>query len=97
MMTERFPDDGAAANCFGRRSLHEWEAYLLFEANILVPPDMRSGPGGWRLSAGGVLIPPVSNVNAPADYFAGEVDRVRSSLTEEQRCHTMIFMPPHLR
>ena len=63
-MAERFPGDEAAANGFGRRSLHGWEAYLLFEANISAPPDVREGPGGWRLSGGGVPIPPMPDVNA---------------------------------
>ena len=45
-MAERFPDDGAAANGFGRRHLHEDEARLLFEAEYPVPPDMRV-PGAW--------------------------------------------------
>ena len=40
---------------------------------------------GWRLSACGVPIPPLPDVNARADNFADEVDRVRASLTEEQR------------
>jgi len=31
-MAERFPGDGAAANGFGRRHLHEDEARLLYEA-----------------------------------------------------------------
>ena len=82
-MAERFPGDGAAASGFRHRSLHEWEAYLFFEANIPAPPDMRAGPTGWRLSAGGVPIPPVPDVDARPDIFAAEVDRVRASLTEE--------------
>ena len=56
-MAERFPGDGAAANGFGRRWLHEAEARLLAAANYLAPPDMRA-PGAWRLSAGGVPVPP---------------------------------------
>ena len=32
-MAERFPGDGAAANGFGRRHLHEDEVRLLYEAN----------------------------------------------------------------
>lgn len=83
-MGERFPGDGPAANGFGRRSLHEWEAHLLFEANIPAPPDMRA-PGRWKRSADGVPIPPLPDVTVRPDYFADEVDHVRASLTEEQR------------
>ncbi|XBI48710.1 hypothetical protein VPH35_112388 [Triticum aestivum] len=83
-MGERFPGDGAAANGFSRRSLHEWEAYLLFEANAPASPDMRA-PGWWRLSAGGIPIPPLPDVDVHPDYFADEIARVRVSLTEEQR------------
>ena len=46
---------------------------------------MRAGPGGWRLSAGGVPTLLLPDVNARADYFVDKVDRVRASLTEEQR------------
>ncbi|SPT20877.1 unnamed protein product [Triticum aestivum] len=84
-MAVRFPGDAAAANGFGRRSLHEWEAWLLFEANIPTSPDMRAGPTGWRLSNRGVPIPPAPDVEACPAFFAAEVDRVRASLTEEQR------------
>ena len=84
-MVERFHGDSAAANGFGRRSLQEWEAWLLFEANILAPPDMRVGLTGWSLSNGGGPIPPVPDVDARPGVFAAEVDRVRASLTEEQR------------
>ena len=64
--------------------MHEWEAYLLFKANAPALPDMRV-LGRWKLSAGGVPIPPLPDVTVCADYFADEVDRVRASLTEEQR------------
>ena len=83
-MGERFPGDGAAAIVFGRRSLHEWETYLLFEANAPAPPDMRA-PGRWKLSAGGVPIHPLRDVDVRPDYFVDEVARVRASLTKEQR------------
>ena len=43
----RFPGDAAAANGFGRRSLQECVALLLFEANIAAPSDMRVEPTGW--------------------------------------------------
>ena len=84
-MAERFPGDVAAANGFGRRSLQSSEAWLLFEANILAPPDMRVRPTGWRLSNGGVPIPPVPDFDTRPGLFAAEVGRVWSSLTEEQR------------
>lgn len=58
-MAARYNIDGAAANGFGRRSLHEWEARLLHEAGYMALPDMRCPSGEWRLSAGGIPIPPV--------------------------------------
>lgn len=79
-MGERFPDDGAVANDFGRHHLHEWEAYLLHEANYPAPPDM-SVPGRWRLSAGGVPVPPQPD----ADRFHAEIAHVRASVPEEVR------------
>jgi hypothetical protein len=50
-------DDGAANNGFGQRSLHQWEGHLLHAAGYMAPPDFRA-PDGWRLSAGGIPIPP---------------------------------------
>lgn len=79
-MTERFPDDGAAANVFGRRHLQEPEARLLYEAEYPTPPDMWV-PGAWRLSAGGVLVPPVPEGAARR----AEIVCIRSSMTEEQQ------------
>lgn len=79
-MAERYPGDGAARNGFGRRHLHEDEARLLFEAEYPTPPDMRA-PGAWRLSAGGVPVPPVPT---GAERRA-EIARIRSSLSEEHR------------
>ena len=83
-MAERFPGDEAAANGFGRRSLREQEYWLLFQANIPAPPDMRAGPTWWRLSNGGVPIPPLPDAVAKPGYFADEVDAVRASLTDAQ-------------
>lgn len=40
-IVERYPGDGAAANGFGRRHLHESEARLLCEADYPAAPDMR--------------------------------------------------------
>ena len=64
--------------------LHEWQAWLLFEASIPEPPNMRAGTTGWRLSNGEVPIPPVIDVEARPAFFATEINRVRASLTEEQ-------------
>ena len=75
-MAECFPGDEAAANGFGRRSLREQESWLLFQANIPAPPDMRARPTGWRLSAGGVPIPPLP------DAVAKQI--VHASLTDAQ-------------
>jgi hypothetical protein len=50
-------DDGATNNGFGRPSLHQWEGRLLYAAGYPAPPDFRA-PGGWRLSASGIPIPP---------------------------------------
>ena len=44
---------------------------------------MRAGPTGWRLSNGGVPIPPLPDAMARPDYFADEVEIVRASLTDE--------------
>ena len=83
-MAERFPGDEAAANGFGRHSLREQESWLLFQANIPAPPDMRAGPTGWRLSNRGVPIPPLPDAMAKPSYFADEVEVVRASLTDAQ-------------
>ena len=84
-MGEHFPGDDAAANSFGRRTLHAREAYLLHEANYPAPPDMRV-PARWRLNAGGVPAPPQPDAEHP-DHFHGEIKRVRASLPEEVRGH----------
>ena len=52
-MTERFTNGGAAANSFGRRWLHVWEARLLQQVNYPTLPDMRM-VGAWQLSTGDV-------------------------------------------
>ncbi|KAE8790399.1 hypothetical protein D1007_35360 [Hordeum vulgare] len=79
-MAERFPDDGAATNGFGRRWLHEWEAHLLHEAIYLTPPDMRES-GVCLLSADGVPFPP-----PPSDAERHtEIMRIRESLPEDAR------------
>ncbi|KAE8805086.1 Homeobox protein KNOX3 [Hordeum vulgare] len=79
-MAEHYPDDGVAANDFGRRHLHESEARLLYEADYPPPPDMWA-PGSWRLSAGGVSVPPLpSRVDRRV-----EIAHIRSSLSESSR------------
>lgn len=75
-----FDADGAAANGFGRRSLHLWEARLLYEANYPAPPDFR-GPPRWRLSAGGVYIPPPPLAHEMDDAITAVLD----TMTDEQR------------
>ena len=45
---------------------------------------MRAGPTGWRLSNGGVPIPPLPDAVAKPSYFADEVEVVRASLTDAQ-------------
>ena len=83
-------DDGAAQNGFGRRSLHQWEGRLLHAAGYPAPPDFRP-PGGWRLSAGGVPIPP-----PPAgDAFLAEIDAVIETLSDEQRADPQYFPDNH--
>jgi hypothetical protein len=52
-----YGDDDAMNNGFGRRSLHQWEGRLMYMAGYPAPLDFRA-LGGWRLSAGGVPIPP---------------------------------------
>jgi hypothetical protein len=46
------------ANGFGRHYLHEWEAHALYEAGYMASPDFCL-PDTWRLSVGGIPIPPV--------------------------------------
>ncbi|KAE8820257.1 hypothetical protein D1007_01675 [Hordeum vulgare] len=86
-MAERCPRNGAAANGFGRRSLQEWEAYALHEANCPTPPDMRVR-GAWRLSAGGVPMPPSPSASERRD----EIARISASLSKEAR-YEMRYTP----
>jgi hypothetical protein len=73
-------DDGAANNGFGRRSLHQWEGRLLYMAGYPAPPDFRA-PRGWRLSAGGVPIPPPP-VGVALD---AAIDEVLEMMSDEHR------------
>ena len=79
-MAERFSGDGAAANGFGRRHLHENEARLLYEAEYPVPSDMQV-PKAWRISAGGVPVPPPPTGAARR----AEIARIRASLPQAAR------------
>ncbi|KAE8816152.1 formin-like protein 14 [Hordeum vulgare] len=74
------PGYGAAANGFGRRHLHDPEARILYEAYYPAPPDMRV-PSSWRLSAGGVPVPPLPFVANRRT----EITRIRASLPESSR------------
>jgi hypothetical protein len=49
---------GHKANGFGRGYLHEWEAQALYEAGYMASAGLPVH-GTWRLSAGGIPIPPV--------------------------------------
>ena len=79
-MAERYPGNSTATNGFDRRHLHEDEARLLYEVDYPAPPDKRV-PGTWKLSAGGVSVPPV----ATGAERRAEIARIRSLLSEEQR------------
>ena len=46
---------------------------------------MRAGPTGWRLSDGGVPVPPLPNAVAKPTYFAEEVEVARATLTDDER------------
>ena len=51
---------------------------------------MRDGPTGWRLSNGGVPIPPLPDAVAKPSYFTDEVEIVRASLTDAE-----LFLPQY--
>ncbi|KAE8770242.1 Homeobox protein KNOX3 [Hordeum vulgare] len=79
-MDERYLRDGAAANGFGRWHLREDEARLLYEVDYRAPSDMRVS-GTWRLSIGGVPVPPPPT---GADRRA-EIARILSDPSESSR------------
>jgi hypothetical protein len=56
-MAESYEGDGAAANGFGWRHLMVEEATALNNKGYPAPPNMRCS-NTWKLSAGGVPIPP---------------------------------------
>jgi hypothetical protein len=78
--------DGAVNNGLGRRSLHQWEGRLLYMAGYPAQPDFRA-PEGWRLSAGGVMIP-LPPVGAALDAV---IDEVIETLSDEQRAEPRFF------
>jgi hypothetical protein len=80
-------DDGAANNGFGRRSLHQWEGRLLYAAGYPAPPDFRV-PGGWRLSAGGIPIPPPPPMGAALD---AAIDEILEGMSDEQRADPRFY------
>jgi hypothetical protein len=79
-------DDRAANNGFVWRSLHQWEGRLLYMAGYPAPPNFRA-PGGWRLSAGAVPIPPPP-VGAALD---AAINEVLETMSDEQRAEPRFF------
>ena len=72
---EWYSAEAAAANGFGRNWQQEGEARLLSAL-----PHMRV-PSNWRLSAMGLLVPPVPT----SEDRMAEIHTVRERMTEEQR------------
>ncbi|KAE8813103.1 hypothetical protein D1007_09874 [Hordeum vulgare] len=85
-MGERYPDDGVAANGFGRRHMHESEARLLYEADYLVSSDI-SVPSSWRLSTSADPVPAPSS----APDRRAEITRIRSLLRGTYRGDRPVF------
>jgi hypothetical protein len=79
-------DNGAANNGFGRRSLHQWEGRLLYVAGYPAPPDF-CAPGGWRLSVGGVPIPPPPQGAA----LDAAIDEILEGMSDEQRADPRFY------
>jgi hypothetical protein len=77
---------GAANNGFGRRSLHQWEGRLLYAAGYPAPPDFRA-PGGWRLSACGIPIPPSPTSSA----LDAAIDEIIETMSNEQRADPRFY------
>jgi hypothetical protein len=80
-------EDGATNNGFGHRSLHQWEDRLLHAASYMAPPDFRV-PEGWRLSTGGIPIPPPP-MGAALDIAINEVLETMS----DEQCADPRFYP----
>ncbi|KAK1652951.1 hypothetical protein QYE76_070756 [Lolium multiflorum] len=87
-----YDDDGAANNGFPRRSLHAWEGHLLHQA-VPLPAGHEPPGGGWRLSAGGVPIPPPPRGHA----LDVAIEEARMTLTDEERvmaCNSHVRWEP---
>jgi hypothetical protein len=79
-------EDGTTNNGFSCRPLHQWEGWLLHAAGYMAPPDFRA-PGGWRLSAGGIPIPPPpmgATLNAA-------IDEVLETMLDEQHADPRFY------
>jgi hypothetical protein len=85
-MANHSDDDGTVNNGFGRRSLHQWEGRLLHAAGYMAPPDFRA-PRGWRLSTGGIPIPPPPT-GATLD---ATIDEVIETMSDEQRADPRFY------
>jgi hypothetical protein len=79
-------NDGVANNGFGRRSLHQWEGRLLYAPGYPAPPNFRA-PGGWRLSAGGIPIPPPPTGAA----LDAAIDEIFEGMSDEQRADPRFY------
>jgi hypothetical protein len=79
-------EGGAANNGFGRRSLHQWEGRLLYAAGYMAPLDFHA-PGAWRLSAGGIPIPPPPTGAA----LDAAIDEVIETMSDEQRADPRFY------
>jgi hypothetical protein len=88
MVNNGSDDDGTANNGFGRCSLHQWEGRLLYAAGYPAPPDFRA-PEGWRLSAGGIPIPPPPTGAA----LDAAIDEIIEGMSDEQRADPRFY--PH--
>jgi hypothetical protein len=79
-------EDSVTNNDVGRLSLHQWEGRLLYAVGYMAPPDFRA-PGGWRLSAGGIPIPPPP-MGAALD---AAIDEVIETMSDEQRADPRFY------
>jgi hypothetical protein len=86
-MANNSGDDGAGNNGFGRRFLYQWEGRLLHAAGYMAPLDFRA-PSGWRLSTGGIPIPPPPTGAA----LDAAIDEVLETMSDEQ-CAEPRFYP----
>jgi hypothetical protein len=79
-------DDGAANNGFRRRCLYQWKGRMLYAAGYPAPPDFRA-PRGWRLSVGGVPIPPPPQGAA----LDAAIDEILEGMSDEQRADPRFY------